>query len=151
MGGEGNDVLNGYGGDDQLLGYAGNDILVGGSGKDVLRGGDGEDLLIGGHAIYFDFYSSAINRSAIVAAWVSAEAYAERVNLLLNTGVSAGTDQFRLTPASTVFDDSEIDTLFGNLGVDWFFAAISGPSSENGLASGGLRDLAVGEVVTPLN
>lgn len=150
FGGEGNDLLNGYGGVDQLFGHAGNDILVGGNGTDILRGGDGEDLLVGGHAINFDFYNAAEKRTALVAAWGSADAYADRVNLLLNTGVPVGSEQVKLTPASNVFDDGEVDTLFGDSGLDWFFAATTGASSEIGLASGGLRDLALDEILTPL-
>ena len=150
FGGEGNDLLNGYGGVDQLFGHAGNDILVGGSGNDILRGGDGEDLLVGGHAFNFDSYSPVEKRTALVAAWGSADAYADRVNLLLNTGVPVGSEQVKLTPAFNVFDDGQIDTLFGDSGLDWFFAATTGSSSEIGLTSGGLRDLALDEILTPL-
>ena len=151
IGGPGNDLLVGYTGVDRLFGQAGSDILVGGGGADFLRGGDGEDLVIGGHAVYFDHYTDAGDRSAMVAAWVSAEAYADRVNQMLNTGVQGSDGQIKLTPTSTVFDDGEVDTLFGDASLDWFFAATTGPSSEIGLASGGLRDLELGEVLTLLN
>jgi Ca2+-binding RTX toxin-like protein len=47
-GGQGNDVLAGYGADDFLYGQHGNDRVLGSSGKDQLFGGWGHDTLDGG-------------------------------------------------------------------------------------------------------
>ncbi len=47
-GGQGNDMLSGYGADDFLYGQHGNDLLLGSSGKDQLFGGWGNDTLDGG-------------------------------------------------------------------------------------------------------
>ena len=150
FGGPGNDLLMGYYGKDRLHGDAGNDILVGGGGADVLRGGGGEDLLIGAHSAHFDRYARPTDRDALFTAWIAPESYADRVNRLLNTGVTGANGLVKLTPANTVFEDGIVDTLFGEDGFDWFFAATTGSNSEVGLASGGLRDLGVDEVLTPL-
>lgn len=47
-GGEGDDIVLGYGGGDHLTGGPGNDRLKGGRGDDTLTGGPGQDRLIGG-------------------------------------------------------------------------------------------------------
>jgi Ca2+-binding RTX toxin-like protein len=47
-GGQGNDILSGYGADDFLYGQHGNDHILGSSGKDQLFGGWGHDTLDGG-------------------------------------------------------------------------------------------------------
>ena len=150
VGGPGNDLLVGYYGNDRLYGDAGNDILVGGGGADVLRGGGGEDLLIGGHSLHFDHYANAADRDALFIAWIASESYADRVNRLLNTGVTGVNGLVKLTPANTVFEDGIVDTFFGEDGFDWFFAATTGGNSEVGLTSGGLRDLGLDEILTPL-
>ena len=94
--------------------------MVGGGGADILRGDDGEDLLIGGHAGYFDRYTQAADRTALTAAWFSAETYAERINRRANTGGTGAAEQIKLTPGSMVHDDGHIDTLFGESGLDGF-------------------------------
>ncbi|MFZ9199442.1 MAG: calcium-binding protein [Paracoccaceae bacterium] len=47
-GGQGNDILSGYGADDFLYGQHGNDLMLGSSGRDQLFGGWGHDTLDGG-------------------------------------------------------------------------------------------------------
>jgi Ca2+-binding RTX toxin-like protein len=55
-GGEGSDVIRGFGGNDRLWGGLGNDVLRGGRGDDVLIGGVGQDVLKGGRgADVFEF------------------------------------------------------------------------------------------------
>ena len=54
-GGEGNDLLAGFGGDDQLDGGDGSDALFGGLGADRLNGGPGRDYLFGsGYGALYD-------------------------------------------------------------------------------------------------
>ena len=146
-GGNGNDSLNGESGNDLLYGDASNDILIGGNGADALFGGFGEDILIGGSVLYFERYSIAPIRDAILTVWASAASYADRVVLLRDTGLDGSS---KLMPGSTVFNDGEIDTLFGESGLDWFFASVAPASNEVGLLAGGLQGLEPGEVLTLL-
>ena len=46
--------------------------------------------------------------------------------------------------ATTVHDDAAIDTLFGEGGLDWFFAKLSGSYKDE------VKDKATGEVITGL-
>jgi Ca2+-binding RTX toxin-like protein len=47
-GGDGDDILKGFGNADTLKGELGNDTLYGGDGLDTVRGGAGDDTLLGG-------------------------------------------------------------------------------------------------------
>ncbi len=147
-GGNGNDFLSGESGNDSLFGETGNDILIGGLGVDLLNGGAGEDLLIGSYSNLLQRFTEASIRDAIVAAWVSADAYTNRVVLLRDTGIAGA---MKLTPGTNVLDDSAVDTLIGGSGLDWFFASNAVAGNEIGLATGGLRLLESGEVVTVLS
>ena len=83
--GAGDDSMNGAGGHDWLFGEAGNDSLHGGNARDIVFGGDGFDVLGGG--AYDDILASGnlsyMNNqtalSAIMAEWVSARDYWDRV------------------------------------------------------------------------
>ena len=149
-GGAGNDLLVGGSGDDILYGDDGNDILVGDHGVDILRGGAGDDLLIGGYSVYLFRNNNVADRTAILAAWFSSESYAAKVNRLLNTGVAGSNGSTIRLTSPAVSDDLTIDTLFGDSGLDWFFAATSGAASEIGLSASGVRDRQLNEILTPL-
>jgi uncharacterized delta-60 repeat protein len=146
-GGPGNDILNGDLGNDLLYGHAGNDILLGGYGADSLFGGAGDDILIGAYSSFFDRYGDLAVRTAMLTAWTSADSYVNRVALMRDTGVAGSS---KLAPNSTVSNDFDLDTLFGESGLDWFFASNSSSSNEIGLLIGGLRDRANGEVLSIL-
>lgn len=49
FGGDGNDILYGFGQADPMSGQGGNDTLYGGDGNDQLSGGDGNDRIYGGN------------------------------------------------------------------------------------------------------
>ncbi len=122
-GNQGNDIILGGGGNDVINGNAGRDILIGCAGADVILGNADEDLLIAGTTDHDDV-QSALN--AILAEWSSSASYATRTGHILGT-ISGGLNGAVLLNGNsgagqTVFNDSEVDTLTGNGGVDWYFA-----------------------------
>jgi Ca2+-binding RTX toxin-like protein len=130
-GGDGNDVLIGGDNDDKLNGGKGRDILIGGRGKDDLKGGHDDDLLIAGFTL-FDGSSSKFALDLIMAEWSSNRDYSTRANNLREgTGpvlTGTGVRLIATGPDRSVFDDDASDTLKGELGRDWFFARLNGPS-----------------------
>jgi Ca2+-binding RTX toxin-like protein len=108
--GGGDDILLGHGGADLLLGDDGRDILVGGAGADSLTGRAGEDILIAGTTAHD---AALINLINIRTRWISAAGYAARIADLKTTAPT-------LLPASTVFNDPEVDVLTGGADLDWF-------------------------------
>jgi hypothetical protein len=68
------------------------------------------------------------------------ESYSTRVNHLLN-GIVSGGVTYELNP-STVYTDMAIDVLYGNSGMDWFFAQVSGTNKDQ------VKDKTSGEVIT---
>jgi hypothetical protein len=119
-GGKGHDVLVGGSADDVLLGGRGNDVLNGHSGRDLLIGGDDadelaggadEDILVGGTTSH-DKSSSAL--AEIIAQWTTSEPLEDRVTALKRAELNLTTD--------TVFEDSAIDQLDGEMSGDWFLA-----------------------------
>ena len=149
FGNGGNDLLVGGDGDDTLRGGSGNDILVGEDGADTLYGDEGSDLIVGGQVSDLFYYGSQPARDAILATWFSPETYAKRVTMLNVQGVGP-TGAYKLVANHSVFDDFDVDTLFGNAGDDWFFAKTNGVGNEIGLASGGLRDRTASEILSEL-
>lgn len=151
VGGDGNDVLNGGYGNDVLRGEDGDDILVGGEGADRLFGGNGDDILIGGFGFQLQpmLSDSTTALMAIRDAWTSNDPYSTRVVQLRDTGVGPG-NALRLRLGNTANDlvrlDGTLDTLFGDAGLDWFFAS----SVESTHATRGVRDLSLDEVLTLL-
>jgi len=149
FGGDGNDIIDGQTGHDILSGGAGDDTLSGGDNKDLLfagagadtlHGNGGEDLLVAG-ATSFDF--SEADLKLIRSEWVSAGNYAARVANISGTPGGANDPVF-LQPGSTVLDDNDVDTLFGEDGDDWFLA------SQSGLLPDILEDLEGSEVQTDI-
>lgn len=139
FGGLGNDYLQGGWGNDVLVGGAGNDtleggpdgfdILIGGTGSDFIRGhneqlytnyGSNGDILIGGSTVYDNGITQLFG---IYKEWISADPFGDRVNSI-RTRVQnsvAGVNNIRLD-STTVFDDGELDQLYGAVarGDDWF-------------------------------
>jgi Ca2+-binding RTX toxin-like protein len=149
FGGDGNDIIDGEAGNDILSGGTGNDSLTGGTGRDLLfagagadtlRGNGGDDLLVAGPT---SFDSSEADLKRIGNEWRSSGSYATRV---ANIGGTPGglNDPIFLQPGITVFDDGEVDTLFGEGETDWFLY------SQTGLNPDILSDLEAGEVETDI-
>jgi hypothetical protein len=117
-------VLVGGSGNDTLLGGSGNDILIGGLGNDTLKGNGGDDILIGGTTRYDNDFVALFS---LLREWSrSDESYSTRVSHL--QGGSGGINGSSVLTPATVFDDGVTDTLYGNAGLDWFFARVPGNS-----------------------
>jgi Ca2+-binding RTX toxin-like protein len=117
-------ILVGLGGNDVLSGAAARDLVIGGADADTLTGGDEEDLLIAGSTSYD---AIAASLASILAKWTSAATYeSRRTDLLAGTGAPA------LTAGTTVTADAAADTVSGNLGRDWFFAALAEVTDQAG-------------------
>jgi hypothetical protein len=138
-GGDGDDVLVGGAGDDRLLGETGRNVLIGGNGADSLGGGRGDDLLIAG---YTDYDANIAALMSVLNEWArtdlpSATSYATRVGHLRGTMPSGlnGAVLLKTGIGGTVHDDSPSkNTLMGSVGRDWFFARMSGPTTDRLLA-----------------
>lgn len=129
-GGTGNDKLFGGAADDLLLGRAGNDTLLGFSGRDLIIGGVGADrlfgeqaanmgtfqnILIGNKTIYDDDFAAL---DAIMEQWSNtSNTFEVRVN---NLRTGNDVDGNRMLKLGTVINDSNVDSLFGGLGNDWY-------------------------------
>ena len=142
-GGAGNDILRGNGGNNMLAGNQGNDIIIGGGGNDTINGNGGRDILIGG--VGADTILGNADEDILVAGttshdgadmalllllgeWTSSNNYATRVANITNGGGLNGTTVLVGDDGGTqtVFNDTDVDTLTGNGGVDWFFANQNG-------------------------
>ncbi len=141
IGGAGHDILSGGSGNDSLTGGGGKDLLFAGVGADTLHGNTGSDLLLAG-STSFDFIEADLK--AISAEWRSANDYATRVANISGT-LGGANDPVFLQSGITAFDDSDVDTLFGEAGTDWFLDNATG-----GIALDTLADKAIGEVETDL-
>jgi Ca2+-binding RTX toxin-like protein len=128
-GGDGNDRIKGGGsaniilggnGDDQLDGENGRDLLIGGRGSDSIKGGKGDDLIISGFTAFDD------NREALLAImkeWTRNTSFASRRDRLMGTTSGGLNGGYFLIPSGasrTVFDDNDVDELWGGDGNDWF-------------------------------
>jgi Ca2+-binding RTX toxin-like protein len=120
LGGEGNDVLRGGGG---------RDVLIGGAGADQVSGGGGSDLVIAGTTAYDD------NRQALVAIhqeWTSARTLNQRMlNLRDAVGPFLSPLGVKLKPNETVFEDAEVDALFGGGDLDWFLLDLASDKAKD--------------------
>jgi cyclophilin family peptidyl-prolyl cis-trans isomerase len=126
--GDGNDVVSdsagaailvGGDGDDRLTGSSSRDLLIGGNGRDVLTGGGGEDILIDGTTAYDHNLAALL---AIEVQWLSPTPRAQRM-----ADIAGGTGSFvsplgvSLQPGVTVFNDGDVDQIFGDSS-DWIFS-----------------------------
>ncbi|MFM7149684.1 MAG: tandem-95 repeat protein, partial [Gemmataceae bacterium] len=127
-GGKGNDTLKGgksantlmgNEGNDNLVGSISRDLLIGGLGVDNLVGGGNEDVLIGGTT---NHDANRVALDAIMLEWTQLIAYNTRVAHLLGTLAGGKNGAFRLNN-TTVKADGSANTMTGQAGTDWFFAA----------------------------
>jgi hypothetical protein len=129
-GGDGDDILIGgwrtVDGNDTIIGGEGNDFIVGGYGADSISGGNGQDLIIAG-AVSVDFFALPDPEAPAIfnipGLWFNtSESVATRINRLtgvLPTGLPPEYDPYILNPGTIVFDDTSVDTIFGNADEDW--------------------------------
>ena len=117
IGGSGNDLLVGGRGNDQLLGESGMDVLFGGLGNDNLSGGDDSDLLIAGSTRWD---ADPVALKSIWAEWGRSDInFHRKLNHLRRGG---GLNGRYVLNSTTVFDDGDIDQLFGGADTDWLLA-----------------------------
>ncbi len=134
-GGLGNDILMGGSGNDSLSDIGGRNLMIGGAGLDSLFGGVDEDLLIGS-ATSFDSNTTAL--TSILLEWQRSDLlYIDRINHLTGA-VPGGLNGTATLRTSTVPNDGSVDSLIGQDGLDWFWAAVNVDL---------LQDLAIGERV----
>src|SRR5205807_682916 len=137
-----NNVLVGGAGNDWLYGGSGRDLLIGGLGADTLRAGGGGAILIGG---YTDYDANLPALLAIMKEWGRTDAdYNTRVKHLNGTLAGGLNGSYRLT-TTTVHDDNTADSLFGGVGMDWFFVGGKGKKNNDKV-----YNQASGEVITSL-
>jgi Ca2+-binding RTX toxin-like protein len=111
MGGGGPTILVGGSGNCTLWGGSGRTIMIAGAGADSLMAGTGDTILVGGTTAY-DANARALQ--AVLNTWTSSASYAARVSTLMS-------DPTYPLSASTVFNTSAVDSLFGGSGMDFFF------------------------------
>jgi hypothetical protein len=122
-GGNGNDILVGYGSGIVLQAGAGNDLIIGGSGLARLQSGSGQDIVIAGSTSY-DTNAAALN--AIEAYWSNTSTdETTRYHQLSTLGTPTG--GYKLTPA-TVKHAAASDTLALGSANDWLFWRMVGSS-----------------------
>ena len=115
----GNDALLGGSENDTLNGGYGNDLVIGGTGADIVDGDNDDDLVIGGSTIH-DSNDSAI--AAIMATWGDTGMTFAARKAALTAGVGPG-NTIKVDTTTVVNNDLAIDSLYGDVGTDWFFAA----------------------------
>jgi hemolysin type calcium-binding protein len=95
--------------------------MIGGVGSDRMVGGSGDDLMIAGRTAHDNNDDALL---AILSEWNSTRTYAERVANISGTGQASrlnGPYFLKKGDQATVFEDSDVDTLTGAAGSDWFF------------------------------
>jgi uncharacterized repeat protein (TIGR01451 family) len=140
--------LYGGPGNDTLVAGGGNSVLVGGAGKNTLRSGPGSNILISGLGSsilmgtlgdnieiggYTDYDSNDAALIKLLAEWSSGDSYTTRVDDI--SGITAGglngpyyfnAVPTALSPTPTVHNNAAADSLYGGLGMNWYFAHTSG-------------------------
>ena len=108
----------------------------------VLTAGSGDDIMIAGSTSYDNNITALL---ALSAEWGRTDAnYATRVAHLQGTLSGGLNGSYRLT-ATTVHDDSVMDSLFGGAGLDWFFVSGTGKKNQDKV-----YNQTSGEVITTL-
>ena len=122
FGEQGNDALSGGAGDDHLFAGSDEDLLIGGSGRDWLFGSLDDDLLLGGFTIY-DNHEDALQR--VLTAWKStAQGNSGGPTIQNRLGSLLAGSGLSMTQNRTLFDDFELDHLFGQAGRDMLFVGV---------------------------
>jgi ELWxxDGT repeat protein len=111
-------ILVGGSGNDVLKGGAGRDIIIGGTGRDALSGGGASDLVLSGTTAYDQSQQALF---AIQQVWNTAASVVLRSAAVRNgSSLLLASLGVRLRPNETVFEDSDVDALFGGADLDWF-------------------------------
>ncbi|KAF0175576.1 MAG: calcium binding hemolysin protein, partial [Caulobacteraceae bacterium] len=143
FGGDGNDIINGFGGADRLNGQAGADALSGGDGDDLLDGGSGADVFDGGAGVDTVTYASALAGvvSRMGASGQGGDAAGDTFTSIENLIGSRFSDELVGNSAANVIEgDQGADAIDGGAGVDMASYSVSGAGvtvTLGGAASGG--------------
>jgi len=151
-GGDGNDLLLGFGGTDSINGGGGDDVLIGGAAADTMAGGAGNDtyvveqagdLVVEGIGEGTDTILSYVTRNLNNAAHVSGDV--ENVTLLGTDNTNAignGLDNVLVGNAgnNTLNGNAGNDTLVGNAGDD----SLNGGAGNDVLSGGDGNDTLTG-------
>ena len=106
-------------GDDTLSGGGGSNLLIGSAGADSVSGSGGSDLLVGGTT---DFDGNLAALLSVMAEWGRTDlGYADRI-LHLTGEVPGGLNGAVVINWQNFIDDGVEDLLWGDAGLDWFFA-----------------------------
>jgi len=140
-GGDGNNILVGGVANDTLIGGNAKDLFIGGFGTNQLHSDAGYDFIIGGTAAV-DAKRAALN--AIMAEWRRSGVDLATPVSHLNGTLSGGNNAGYFLTATTVHDDSAVDTLFGDAGSDWYFYLATGIFKDT------LKDNGLGDIFTRL-
>ena len=148
QGGDGNDILNGGDGDDVLAGEGSNDILDGSDGDDLLDGGDGDDLLDGGDGDDF-LYGGSSGIDTLNGGLGNDIYIVDRTDdIIINEDSDAGSDTVISSVSWTLGDSLEGLILTGNDAIDGtgneLNNYIAGNSSANYLFGGEGNDFLTG-------
>lgn len=145
-GGNDNDTLDGEAGNDKIDGNAGDDILIGGLGNDTMAGGYGNDIILGGDGN--DRMNGNQDHDVMIGGTGADLMYGDSGDDLLLAGTSDQADpdnygdpldfyaflagvaatwpgdmQGAVDQLGTIEDNDSTDTLYGLVGVDWFFVS----------------------------
>ncbi len=133
-GGNGRNYLFGGGGNDVIIGGPRTNFIAGGPGRNLLIGGggggnpnyilgtSGDNLEISGTTSY-DTNQAALD--AILQEWASGDSYSVRVQMITETGLSAGGSIVKLD-TSTIQRVAAYEYLYGGAGENLYFASQSG-------------------------
>lgn len=130
FGGTGHDQLLGSEGNDYLYGESGHDILLGGTGVDRLFGGSGRDLLIGGDG--GDYLFGGSDDDVLIGGTTALDTNEAALLLILaelrsSSSYKLRVDNLRSAFGFNVFDDGDVDRMWGNAGLDYF---VKGPGDR---------------------
>ena len=123
LGGQGNNLLVGYGANEELVGGSGHNLLIDGNGSifmpfhsrnALLVGGTGDNLIV---AEGLSYTSNQQALDALFAEWSRTDETAAQRMAHLRTGVGS-TGSYALN-SSTLFSASDSDTLVGGYGFNW--------------------------------
>jgi hypothetical protein len=141
IGSSANNVLVGGTGQDLLESGKGHNLLIAGLGGSTLRSSSGQDILIGGTT---DYDSNLAALGAIMAEWGRTDEDFLTRMAHLNGTLGGGANGATLLTKATVHASGVSDKLSAGIGLDWLFAALSGPGKDV------LLSLRKGDVITSL-
>jgi fibronectin-binding autotransporter adhesin len=141
-GGLGNDTLGGDKGFDIVLGGDGadkvnggydRDLLIGGMGIDTVDGDQGEDIVIGDKSIWDNDSSNDVALLALMfGTGPSGPDYWKNTSTYTARTTTGNYLHGQLVTGTTITDDGSIDTLVGDLDLDWYIDILTSNDKYSG-------------------